>query len=156
LQQLFGAERWRFDRLVDQLRSLARKNASRATAVWLRLDAAPGSAIELDLLAGSGEVDAMTDALREAVAGLMQSEDVSTEVRGWTVPDLEAIGTAALAADDETIVLHGVLPEKLRPWRGLTVPRPHAAADAMLLDRARRVAAVLERRPELIRQARGS
>jgi hypothetical protein len=156
LQQLFGVESWRFERLVDQLRSLAKENASQATAVWLSGGSLPnGSGIEVNLLAPSGEVDALTDDLREAVADLAHGEDVPIEVRGWTLPDLEAIEPAALSAGDQAIVLQGILPEKLRPRRRSTAPRSHAAADAILLERAKRVAAVLERRPELIRQAKG-
>lgn len=155
LHQLFEVERWRFDRLVDQLRSLAKENASQATAIWLREGASPtGIGIEVNLLAPSREVDAVTDALCKAVADLMHREDVVIEVQAWTLPDLEALGAAALSAGDQAIVLQGILPEQLRPWRGPTAPRSHAAADAILLDRAKRVAAVLERRPELIRQAR--
>jgi len=155
LQHLFEVERWRFDRLVGRLQWLAKENASRATAVWLSEGAPPDEiGIEVNLLAPSGEVDALTDALRRAVVDLMRSEDVPIEVRGWTLPDLEALATVALPGGDQTIVLRGILPEKVRPRRRPIGPSSHEAADESLLDRARRVAVVLERRPELIRQAR--
>ncbi len=155
LQQLFEAERARFDRLVNQLGALAKRHASRATAVWLNGGPLPdGTALELGVLGASGEVDAMTDALREAVADLMRSEDVSIEVRGWTRPDVEAIEPRVLPAGGQPILLRGTLPEKLEAGRAATVQRSHAAVDEALRDRAKRVAAVLQRRPELIREAR--
>ena len=60
----------------------------------------------------------------------------------------------SLTATDEIILLWGVLPERVtRPPRG-EGRRSHADADEALLDRAKRVAAALERRPELVREAR--
>lgn len=155
LQELFEAERARFERLVSQLKSLARKNAGRATAVWLS-EAAPldGTGLELGVLAASGEVDSLTDALRESVADLMRREDVSIEVRGWTRPDLDALDRSPLAAGGKPILLRGALPGQLAPAPRGAVLRSHAAVDEMLRDRAKRVAAALERRPELIREAR--
>lgn len=153
LQQLFGVESWRFERLVDQLRSLAKKHASQATAVWMREGAAPdGIDMEINLLAPSDKIDSLTDAFREAVADLVRREDVSVEVRGWTRPDLEAMGPAAWSAGSQAILLQGILREKLE--LGLpTAPRSHATADETLRHRAKRVASMLGRRPELVRQA---
>jgi hypothetical protein len=152
---LFEAERTRFERVVSQLKSLAREHASQATGVWLSEGGPPdGSGLEVGVLAASGEVDALTDALREPVADLMRREDVSVEVRGWTRPDLEALDPSPLSAASQPILLRGVLPEQLAGQPRGAGRRSHAAVDEALRDRAKRVAAALERRPELVREAR--
>lgn len=155
LQQLFEAERARYDRCVDELKVLARKHAARATAVWLLEAASPeGAGLEVGLIAPSGEVDALTDALREPVGGLMRQEELTIEVRGWTRPDLEALDWSPFSAAGEPMLLWGVLPEELAHAQGAVGRRSHRDADEALLDRARRAAAALERRPELVRKAR--
>lgn len=155
MQMLFEAERTRFERVVSQLKSLARERASQATAVWLTEGMpADGTELEVSVLAGSADVDALTHALRESVADLMAREDVSVEVRGWTRPDLEALDPSPLSATGQPILLWGVLPQKLAGEPRGAGRRSHAAVDEALRDRAKQVAAVLERRPELVREAR--
>jgi hypothetical protein len=156
MRQLFEAETERFDRLVNQLKSLAKEHAKGATAVWLREGVPPdGEELEVGVLAASGEVDALAESLQELVADVGAREAVTAEVRGWTRPDLEALDWAPLAATDEVVLLWGILPERpTRPTGGET-RRSHSDADETLLDRAKRVAAALERRPELVREARG-
>ena len=155
LQQLFAAERARFDRLVHELKVFAKKHAGRATAIWLLEGVSPdGSGLEVGLMAPSAEADALTDALREPVAELARREDVSIEVRGWTRPDLEALDWSPLSRADQPILLWGVLPQKLAGEPHGAGRRSHAAVDEALLDRAKRAAAAIDRRPELVREAR--
>lgn len=155
LQQLFEAERARLDRVVGELRALAKKHATRATAVWVTEGAPPdGAGLEVGVLGASGDVDALADALREPVADLMRREDVSIEVRGWTRPDLKALDRSPLPAAGQPILLRGVFPEALAGEHRGAGRRSHAAVDQALLNRAKRVGAALERRPELIREAR--
>lgn len=157
LEALFDAERARFERVVSQLKALARAHAQPATAVWLRERVPPDdTGLEVHVLAASGEVDALRDALREPVAHLMRREDVSIEVRGWTRPDLEALGRSPLSSTGRPILLRGVMPAGLGGEAGGAGlgRRSHAAADEALRATAGRVAAALERRPELIRRAR--
>lgn len=139
LEQLFEAERARFARLVHELKVFARKHAGRATAIWLLEGVSPdGSRLEVGLMAPSAEVDALTDALRESVAGLARREDVSIEVRGWTRPDLEALAWSPLSATGQPILLWGVLPEAFADAPRGVGRRSHAAADEALLERAKR------------------
>ncbi len=155
MQQLFEAETERFDRLVNQLKSLAKEHASGAFAVWLRERVPPdGEGLEVGVLAASGEVDALTDSLQELVADVGAREEVTVQVRGWTRPDLEALDWSPVCGAGHPILLWGVLPEQVGKVRGGVGRRSHAAADDALLDRARRAAAALERRPELVREAR--
>lgn len=155
LQQLFEAERARFDRIVKEIKALAKKHAAHATAVWLTERAPPDSTgLEVGALVTSRRVDALTDALREPVTALARREDVSIEVRGWTRPDLDALDWRPLSDTDQPILLWGVLPEAFADARNGIGRRSHEAADQALLERARRAAAVLERHPELVRRAR--
>ncbi len=154
-QQLFQAERERFDRLVNHLKSLAKEHASEATAVWLRERVpADGEGLEVGLLAASGEVDALTDSLQQLVADVGAREEVTVEVRGWSRPDLEALEWSPLSATDQIVLLWGILPEQAARPGGGVGRRSHTAADEALLERAKQAAAALERRPELVLEAR--
>lgn len=155
LQALFLAERARFDRIVSRLKALVQKHASRASAAWVT-EQPDGAGLTVGVLALSGEVDAMVDALRESTADLAHREDIPIDVRGWTRPDLDALGPASLTALERAVVLHGVLPADGagRPGRAAVRRRSHTTVDEALRERARRVAAALGRRPELVRAAR--
>lgn len=157
LEALFQAERARFEGLVSRLKALAQQHAKGAKAVWLTEDSSPdGSGLEVGVLAGSGEVDGLAEALRESLADLMRREDVPIEVRAWTKPDLDALGGLPLAHPDRAIVLRGVLPAEPvgKPSGPAAGRRSHLAVDEGLRKRARQVAAALRRRPELVRAAR--
>ena len=155
LQQLFEAERARFDRLIYELKVFAKKHAGRAPAIWLLEGVSPdGSGLEVGLMAPSSEVDALTDALRAPVAELARREHVSIEVRGWTRPDLEALAWSPLSDAGQTHLLWGVLPEPFAEAPSAVGRRSHAAADEALLERAKRAVVALERHPELVRKAR--
>ncbi|MBI2536100.1 MAG: hypothetical protein HYW06_03865 [Gemmatimonadetes bacterium] len=155
LQALFRAERARFARVVSRLQALAREHAGRARAVWMT-ELPESGGLVVGVLAGSREVDATVEALGEAVSDLARREDIPVEVRGWTRPDLDALGQAAFPAFHRAVVLHGVLPDDgtHRPDRPSVRRRSHATVDEALRERARRVAAALGRRPELVRAAR--
>jgi DNA-binding transcriptional ArsR family regulator len=156
LETLFQAERTRVERIVGGLRRVARKVARRAEAVWLTENGLSEEAqLEVAVLASSGEVDALVDGFRSAIADLMRREDVHVEVRGWTRPDLRAL-QASFVEDRAPIILLGHLPEDVsgEAGRSRRGRRSHLAADEKLRNRARRVVAALKRRPELMRAAR--
>jgi predicted transcriptional regulator len=153
LQQLFEAERIRFDRLVSELKALAQKCANRASAVWLIEDVpTEDDPIEVGLIATSASVDEIADTLRESVLQLVRREYVNVEVQGWTRPDLEALEWSPMAAPNQLILLWGVLPEEFADRAGLG-NRSHAAVDEALLERAERVVIAIRQRPELVRKA---
>lgn len=157
LQALFEAERRRFERIVSRLKVLAREHANQAAAVWVTENAASDrTGLEVGVLAASGEVDALVDVLRESVADLMRCEDVPIEVRGWTRPDLDALGRPLFSEHQHPIVLRGLLPAEYAEASGGPTAgrRSHATVDEALRERARRVAAAIGRRPELVRAAR--
>jgi hypothetical protein len=110
----------------------------------------------IGVLARSGAVDAIVDAIRSEVSSLMRREDLAIEVQGWTRADLDTMGAERLRALEMAIPLLGVPPMPraggiaLAPNR----QRSHIEVDADLLQRARRIAQVLKQRPELITRAR--
>lgn len=155
LAQLFEAERTRLDRLLTRLKSLAKKHANDATAVWLREAAADqGVNMEVGVLAPSDTIDALTDAVREALTRVMSDEDLTIDVRGWTLPDLEALEAEGPAVSGNFVMLTGLLPDRLEGARRGTGRRSHAAVDQALRERAMRIADALVRNPELVRSAR--
>lgn len=155
LRDLYAAERERFNRVIDALTALARTRARDASAVWVAEDQMAGnSGLCVGVLADSGRVDATAAALREAVVDLARREHLLIEVRGWTRPDLEALGGEIRGAGGSPILLHGALADGKRRAPRRTRPRSHVEADAALRDRARAVVKLLEHRPELIQEAR--
>jgi DNA-binding IclR family transcriptional regulator len=157
LYSLFQTERARFEGLADALKAVVRQKASSAQAVWAHERPPDGGPwLELGVLAESGEVDRLVDILRESIVPLTRREDVPIEVRGWTRPDLEALGSARRPWPEHAMLLWGVLPQ---PSRGklrepAVTPRSHQRVDDALRERAERLAAVLARRPELVRLAK--
>lgn len=160
LHSLFDAERARVDRVLDGLKKSA-KGVRQAESVWLEGPFAEGvddghSTMVIGVLARSGEVDALVDALRSELSNLMRREDVAIEVRGWTRADLDATGAERVRALETSIPLLGAPPRPDAGDNTLTPDRrrSHAEVDANLLQRARRVAQALKQRPELITRAR--
>ena len=161
IQGLFQAERARVERVLEDLKAVAREHRRRADAIWLEGPVAAGhedgdETLRIGVLAPSDRVDAVVDDLRERMGEFMRREDITIEVRGWTKADLEAI------AHERRRVLEIAIPLLGTPPGIVTVGAPakrgrsrsHADIDAELRDRGRRVAQVLARKPELVGQAR--
>lgn len=158
---LFQAERARIERILEDLKAVAREHRRRADAIWLDGPVAAGDddgedTLRIGVLAPSGHVDAVVDALRERMGELMKREDVTVEVRGWTKADLEAMARERRQALETAIPLLGSPPGVVRERASAkrTRSRSHADIDAELRDRGRRIAQVLARKPELVGQAR--
>lgn len=158
---LFQAERARVERILEDLKSVAREHRRRAEAIWLEGPVAAGhddgeESLRIGVLASSDRVDDVVDAIRARMGELMRREDVTIEVRGWTNADLEAMAHEHRRALEIAMPLLGTLPGVL------TEPAPakrsrsrsHADIDAELRDRGRRIAQLLARKPELVGQAR--
>lgn len=161
IQGIFQAERARVDRVLEDLKAVAREHRQRADAIWLDGPVATGheegeEKLRIGVLAPSDQVDIVVDALRERMGELMRREDVTIEVRGWTRADLEALAHDRGRPMEIAIPLLGMPPgvvtEPASPKRSRS--RSHADIDAELRDRGRRIAQVLARKPELVGQAR--
>lgn len=161
VRDLFQAERARVERVLDDLKALALEQRRRADAIWLEdpIDAGQrdgDDTLHVGVLAPSDAVDAVVDAVRDRLGALMRREDVIIEVRGWTKADLAAMGHEHRRALETAIPLLGAMPG-LAPERASAKrsrSRSHADIDAELHERGRRIAHVLARKPELVRQAR--
>jgi DNA-binding transcriptional ArsR family regulator len=161
IQGIFQAERARVERVLEDLKAVAREHRQRADAIWLDGPVATGhdegeETLRIGVLAPSDQVDTVVDALRERMGELMRREDVTIEVRGWTKADLEAMAHDRGRPLEFAIPLlgtpPGVVTEPAPPKRSRS--RSHADIDAELRDRGRRIAQVLARKPELVGQAR--
>ncbi len=157
LSILFGAERERYSRVVDSLAQLARTHANSAQSVWMtEHPEVGGSRIEIGILSSSTDLDQLVDALRGGVVSLMRSEDLSVEVRGWTLPDLEISDSPLSDQPGQLKLLWGILPWEINKGDQEKTPqrKSHQMIDAELRQGAERLASTLQRRPELIRLAR--
>jgi len=157
LQQLFKAEKLRFEHLIERLKEVTKTYGEGADLIWLSEEAAADNAdFELGILARSDVVDTITDRLRKPVSQLMRREDVSLEVHGWSPADLEALDWAPITHPSHLVPLYGVLPHvgKATPRSRRASRRSHADADEALRRRAELIAEEIAQRPELVRKAR--
>lgn len=159
VRDLFQAERTRVERILEDLKGVAREHRRRADAIWLEGPVAGGheggdETLFIGVLAPSDRVDAVVDDLRERMGEFMRREDITIEVRGWTKADLEAM--AHERGLEIAMPLLGTPPGVVRDGapakRGRS--RSHADIDAELRDRGRRISQALVRKPELVGQAR--
>jgi DNA-binding Lrp family transcriptional regulator len=161
VRDLFQAERARVDRVLENLKAVAREHRRKADAIWLESRVTAGhdddnETLRIGVLAPSDQVDDEVDALRERMGELMRREDVTIEVRGWTKAEFEAMAHERRRALETAMPLlgtiAGIVPERAPAKRGRS--RSHADIDAELRDHGRRIAQVLARKPELVGQAR--
>ncbi len=163
LSSLFIAERERHERIVDDLAQLAREHARKARTVWMREDPGRGGpTLRIGVLAGSINLDSMVDSLREALTTFMRDEDLTVEVRGWTLADLELSDTPIIDSIESVRLLWGNFPSQLvGPARlvgedegQFKYSRSHQDMDEQLRTRAIRITEALQCQPELVRLAR--
>jgi DNA-binding MarR family transcriptional regulator len=160
VRDLFQAERARVERVLEDLKAVAREHRQKADAIWLEGPVAAArddgdETLRIGVLATSDRVDAVVDDLRERMGELMRREDVTIEVRGWTKADLEAMAHERRQSLEIATPLLGTPPGVFTDGapvkRGRS--RSHDEIDAELRDRGRRIAQVLARKPELVGQA---
>ncbi len=161
VRDLFQAERARVDRVLENLKAVAKEHRRRAEAIWLEGAVTVGhehddETLRIGVLAPSDQVDDVVDGLRERIGEVMRREDVTIDVRGWTKADLEAMAHERRRALEIAIPLLGTIPGVVteRAPANRSRSRSHADIDAELRDRGRRVAQMLVRTPELVSQAR--
>jgi DNA-binding Lrp family transcriptional regulator len=161
VRDLFQAERARVERVVEDLKAVAREHRQKADAIWLEDPVAAvhqdgEETLRIGVLAPSDRVDNVVDDLREGMGELMRREDVTVEVRGWTKADLKAMAHERGRSLEMAMPLLGTPPnivtDVAAAKRGRS--RSHADIDAELRDRGRRIAQALARKPELVGQAR--
>jgi DNA-binding transcriptional ArsR family regulator len=177
---LFAAERARADDLHEALQNLASSVKPPPVAVWLEgASSLPGqstsdeesrgrgsedersAALILDVVASGSSLDDTTQTLRESVEKIEHRFDVTIGVRGWTLPDLEALPKTERERLSLAIPLSGLPPSAAlnrdaggRRGPGQTQLRAHADHDRRALALAAAIADKLARDPSLVERAR--
>ena len=161
VRDLFQAERARVERVLEDLKGVAREHRQKADAIWLEGPVAAAhdegnEMLRIGVLASSDRVDAVVDDLRERMGELMRREDLAIEVRGWTKADLEVMAPERRQFLAIAIPLLGPPPRVVTDGAPAKCgrSRSHGDLDAELRDRGRRIAQVLARKPELMGQTR--
>ncbi len=161
LQQLFGEEQARTERVLDSIRRATQKLSPDLDAAWIQGDFAthqdrPGEPILVGILARGAVLPRITKALRAAVAPTEASEDVTIELNAFTRPDLE-VAKPDLATDlARAIPLFGTPPsaftQESKEGRRLRNPVTHSNREREQVLIAQEVARRLAGNPG-IRQA---
>jgi DNA-binding transcriptional ArsR family regulator len=164
LRQLFAHERERQGAVMDGLIRIGRSLRRPPIAMWVEGPVArgtdrPGDPVILVVVDNPGEVDRTRETVARAAERIEASQDVTIEVRGRTLADLEASPGQLPAGPGTAIPLTGVTPEGLIA-RGSPGPEQrrrivsHADLDSNALAMGRAVATALLRDPALVERAR--
>lgn len=161
LEDLFHAERRRFQELIDGLRSRIAELRPPPLSAWVQGPVArdedePEDPLVVGLLAAAGDIDETADRLRAAVGDLVRAQDVLIEVRAFALPDLRAVAEARSELEN-LILLHGPSPLDLldaesERERGAAVD--HALLDRRALALGRALAERIAEDPSLVERAR--
>lgn len=153
LSDLFDSERQRHMSLLRAIKSVADQATPPPQTVWIQGPVAEGTdeygdPLILGVLADPGEVDELSEALRDALVELERRYDVTIEVRPYT-----RSGLAALPSDDNTTVpVLGPGPDAFvspgEERRASPVDK-HEDHDRRALNRAKRLADLLVVNPGL-------
>ena len=164
VKRLFTAERERLEGLFDGLRRTAAGLSPPPRAVWaygptVRGDDRPGDPVNVAVVAGSAELSALMDQLRDRVTSLERKYDVTIEVRGFTDADVGALPPSERAELEGAETLLGLPPDVLfevdagvRPVAAKRT-RGQADHDRRLLDLAAAIARKLPRDPTIATRA---
>ena len=162
VRTLFRAEAARRDAVLDAMRRAAGTLSPAPRSVWILLPETLGArepdVLQVGVLASARSLDRAAEALRAELRGLERREDVSVEVRGYTLADLEMLS----APDRELLAM--AVPLAGPPPAGFLAgaheePRaPSVRTHADLDRRARELGRVIGDRlladPTLIERAR--
>lgn len=173
LQALFGAELQRVEDVLTGITHTVWRLSPPPIAVWIEGPVAsgtdqPGDPVALRLVAPAADLNALQNALREALEPIETSLDVSIEIRGATPQDLstkrddvewtDGLRTArSLFGLPPTAYLAPPVTARVRedgPTYAVSRIRSHADLDARSLHLARAVAERLRHEPTLVARAR--
>jgi DNA-binding transcriptional ArsR family regulator len=163
IRALFGAERSRYEELLAGLKRAATRIDPPPTAVWVEGSVArgvdqPGDAVIVCVLGNPRDIDEGAEALREAIQSLERKLDVTIEVRGRTLADLEAKSNDLGDELRHAIPIFGIPPMGLLKryrgdWEKRNI-RMHGDHDARSLALGKKIADRLAQDPSLIARAR--
>ena len=163
LRELFAIERKRFDDLVGGVRKIANALEDPPIAAWIEGPVAQGvdrgnDPVVVGVVDGARTLAETCETVRRAAEPLEKKLDVTVEVRGRTLADLDAMSPREAAALDDAIPLVGVPPAGLLA-RHQSLPklrniRVHADHDTRARLLGVEVADALKRDPSLVQRAR--
>jgi hypothetical protein len=125
---LFVAERQRVDRLIQELRDLAKHLSNRIDGAWIQGGIAadedrPGEPITLAVLAPTSSTSTLSKSLREAVTPIEVREDVTLDTKIYTRPDLLTLSAEEKKSLSHIVQLYGSSPALIvdgRPTRNIS------------------------------------
>jgi hypothetical protein len=163
IRALFDAERSRHEQLLAGLKRASTRIDPPPTAVWVEGSVArgvdqPGDAVIVCVLGNPRDIDESAEALREAIQSLERKLDVTIEVRGRTLADLEAKSNALGDELQHAIPIFGIPPMGLLKryrgdWERRNI-RMHGDHDARSLALGKKIADRLAHDPSLVARAR--
>lgn len=160
---LFAAERARRERVLMQIRQAVAMLSPSPKSVWIEGSVVSdsdefGDPLVLGILAGSRELGSLADALRDKLEVVERVDDVTIEIRGRTIPDLEAASKEELSELRSTILIMGPAPlaflDSPSPQRVNALQKSHQNLDARSREFAAAVADRLLKDPDIVQRAR--
>jgi len=163
IRALFGAERYSYEQLLAGLKRASTRIDPPPTAVWVEGSVArgvdqPGDSVIVCILGNPRNIDHGAEALREAIQSLERKLDVTIEVRGRTLADLEERSNALGDELQHAIPILGIPPMGLLKryrgdWEKRNI-RMHGDHDARSLALGKKIADRLAQDPSLVARAR--
>lgn len=156
IQQLFEAEKERFERFQSELKDVAEKLNHQPASVWIFGPAAEGTdqygdPVQLAIAGPLKKIDSMAEQFRSLIveSHIEQNFDVTMDIRGVTVADLE---TKPYLTDGYPITIYGVAPTTLlQSYNGRTSPKStHEEIDTSSEARAQIWVRLLDQHPSII------
>lgn len=161
LHVLFRTEALQHQELISELTRVMGEVQPPVRSAWLDEGGRTGPSVPLSIgvLASSGKVPAVQDALRPRLAGLSARFGVTLELLVRTLPDLAALSKDERSRLETVTLLHGLNPLELEPREPVTAavparPRTHADREGKSLRRALWIVRLLDRDPALPDRAR--
>lgn len=156
IRQLFKSEKERYSSLIKRLQQEISTIEQKPTSVWIFGQVARGTdeygdPVQIALLGDVKSVDSQTDSFRNRLyqAGIESDYDVTIDIRGVTVADLES---RPALIDDEVILLWGIDPQSIleRPGKNSGKQKTHRELDARSLTDAKAWTDLLRKYPEIV------
>lgn len=163
IRQLFQVERAHVESLVEGLRKSADALAQKPIAIWIEGPVAQGvdrrnDPVIVTVVDGPRTLADVCEALRRALQRLEKRLDVTIEVRGRTLGEIDTLSPREAAALEDSIPLLGVPAagllarhQSLSRIRNIRVHADHDAGARLLGEE---VAEALKRDPSLVQRAR--
>jgi hypothetical protein len=163
IRNLFTHEQGRYEAVIDALHNIGKSLPRPPLAMWIEGSVAQGvdqtgDPLIVVVVDGARELGKVREEVRKAAEHIEENYDVTIEVRGRTVADLEADAESSLAALANVIPLAGVTPMGLLTQNNPTWQQgdfqSHAVHDVNAMALGVSIAKTLLKNPALVERAR--